>query len=261
MDIIPRQEGETVLYKFRPLGDGESLSRVEDILLNHRFYCPSASSFNDPMECRFRTSFDATPQEKTDYAIKWLRKSEGLSARKAREQASVRLDQMQREGPARVRHLILKEIGMVCFVSTMDSLLMWSHYANGHNGICIELSARTLSHADFFGQASPVTYQDDLPVVNFFCDEPMDRVRKVVYTKSCAWSYEHEYRLVVREPQRSRLYDFNPLLITSVYLGCRVSDEDCKRVVDCLKRRPGTPALCRATRADDAYRLEFQPYP
>ena len=104
MDIIPQQEGDSVLYKFRPLGDGELRSRVEDILLRHRFYCPSASAFDDPFECQFRISFDATPKEKTDYAIKWLREREGLSARKAREQAAVRLDRMQREGPARVRH-------------------------------------------------------------------------------------------------------------------------------------------------------------
>ena len=137
---------------------------------------------------------------------------------------------------------------------------MWSHYANGHNGICIELSARALGHADFFGQASAVTYQEDLPVVDYFRDKPMDKVRKAVYTKSSAWFYEREYRLVVTQPSASRFFDFDPLLLTGVYLGCKVSEEDCQRVADWLKRRPGMPALYRAKQADDAYQLEFQPY-
>lgn len=261
MDIIPRQEGESVLYKFRPLGDEVSVTRIEDVLLNHRFFAAAACSFNDPFECQFRMSFDATAQEKTSYAIKWLREREGLSASKAREQAAVRLGRMQRDGPARVSHLILNEIGMVCFVGTMASPLMWSHYANGHNGICLELSARTLGHAEFFGQASAVTYQDDLPVIDYFRDDPMEKVRKAVYTKSSVWSYEREHRLVVQKPQESRFFDFDPLLITGVYLGCRVSDEDCQRVVDWLKHRPGTPHLHRAERANDGYRLEFRPYP
>ena len=51
----------------------------------------AACSFNDPFECQFRMSFDATAQEKTNYAINWLREREGLSASKAREQAAVRL--------------------------------------------------------------------------------------------------------------------------------------------------------------------------
>ncbi len=29
-------------------------------------------------------------------------------------------------------------LGVICFSERSDSLLMWSHYADNHNGICIE---------------------------------------------------------------------------------------------------------------------------
>lgn len=33
---------------------------------------------------------------------------------------------------------IQKEIGVYCLTTVPDSILMWSHYANNHKGVCLE---------------------------------------------------------------------------------------------------------------------------
>ncbi|MBJ2145355.1 DUF2971 domain-containing protein [Vibrio sp. IB15] len=45
-----------------------------------------------------------------------------------------------------------------CFSSNIDSPLMWSHYANGMQGICIAYKEQAISASEDFGMTVPVDY-------------------------------------------------------------------------------------------------------
>jgi len=89
----------------------------------------------------------------------------------------------------------LKNSHVTCFSETNDNLLMWSHYASKHMGICMEfslehhgffpyemkgsrkadptqyrqqMSKHNVQHYTFWEQIKKVTYQADQPFVNFF---------------------------------------------------------------------------------------------
>jgi hypothetical protein len=85
-----------------------------------------------------------------------------------------------------------------CFVLCMSARrkhsLMWSHYADGHKGLCIHFSTRVIPIAG----ACAVEYQRKYPVAMFPAEEQSsaeDLFFKSVLTKSWQWSYEREFRL------------------------------------------------------------------
>jgi len=146
---------------------------------------------------------------------------------------------------------------MACLVAAYDNVLMWSHYASGHTGICIKFQKRSTDHFVFFGDASKVNYQDDVPIVNWYKHDKMEIVRKSVYTKATMWKYEREHRIVQPKLSPDRYYYFDPHLVTAVYLGCCISDKDRELVTQCCKNRVGTVSIYQARRSDTAYSLTY----
>ncbi len=244
--------GDRVLYKFRHLRDDNDTdrSRVEDILVNHRLYLAAARSFNDPFECRVHYDADAPHEIKVAKIAEKLREREPISLREARKKAPTVIQSIEDGWRERVTDMLLDEAGMASLVAVRDDVLMWSHYASGHTGICIKFEARAVEHHDFFGSASKIVYQDYVPTLNWYFDDPVEIVRKSVYTKSTTWEYEHEYRIAQPKPPPNRYFYFDPLLVTAVYLGCRISHDDRERVKQWCKNRRGTVSIHQARLSD-----------
>ena len=89
--------------------------------------------------------------------------------------------------------------GISCFSKTYDNILMWSHYADKHQGVCIglEVDANKLLDDDFITFA--VEYEDTfVPVPYFDKDEKKraDVIMRYLSTKASFWDYEQEIRIV-----------------------------------------------------------------
>jgi hypothetical protein len=85
---------------------------------------------------------------------------------------------------------------MYCLTCHADSILMWSRYAVNHTGICLEFD----TVGNLFSGARKVTYCESLPLItpDLFAD-PVALTQTILLTKSDEWSYEDEYRLLVRD--------------------------------------------------------------
>lgn len=75
---------------------------------------------------------------------------------------------------------ILEETGVFCLSEIPDHILMWSHYADSHTGICIKFEAT--SHTQFFGLAQRVCYQTTYPILNIIKDSQDDILKKALLT-------------------------------------------------------------------------------
>lgn len=125
-----------------------------------------------------------------------------------------------------IRHLPRGEwesqIGVACFSSKCDDLLMWAHYADGHRGFCLEFSTQS----EPFSRAEPVTYCDSIPEVN-----PLDildgkstgpdLMQMMLRTKFTCWQYEEEWRILHMRAGTAYSYPFEAL--TGVYFGVSMS--------------------------------------
>ncbi|MBL9046993.1 MAG: DUF2971 domain-containing protein [Tabrizicola sp.] len=103
----------------------------------------------------------------------------------------------------------LNDVKVLCLTRAFNNILMWSHYADNHRGALILFG--TVSADSQFRIAQPVRYTDDLPytydpdiVPKLFSGQVSSTdpnlldsaMKKVVFTKASAWSYENEFRIL-----------------------------------------------------------------
>jgi hypothetical protein len=89
---------------------------------------------------------------------------------------------------------------IACFSERNDSILMWSHYADHHKGICVEYETRLLSLPDAIGFLHPVNYHPELfDATEYFCSYPENNPWMLWIAachKSPEWAYELEWRFI-----------------------------------------------------------------
>ncbi len=87
--------------------------------------------------------------------------------------------------------------------------LLWAHYANSHKGFCIEYDLNKLidnySKEYDIRNVINVQYQDERPEVTEV-DDTFTVQKKVFGTKSLAWKYENEIRLVFNTAGKKLLF-------------------------------------------------------
>jgi hypothetical protein len=251
------------LYKYRSMAMPEAKEHTLDIIDNSRLYCPPPTSLNDPFECQAAISFDAPTDIKNERAKQRLMKEEPwLLDADARKMAPEKWREVERNGTARLREWLLNDFGVISFSMRNDDLLMWSHYAGRHNGICVEFHCTHGSHLDFFGQVQQVRYSEQLPSVNFYTTPSPQNAVDLILTKAKDWSYEQEWRMVVPDAKRSSNYvELPPGIISAIYLGCQISSENKAAISDRIVSKASCKHIhvWQAMRHAHAYCLTFHP--
>ncbi len=125
---------------------------------------------------------------------------------------------------------ILQEVRIRSFThkKEVDNVLLWSHYAEKHNGIAIEyeIDIEELKKQNII--LCKVYYCNSISQIN---NPKIGDYGKSFFIKSTDWSYENEWRMVTLS---SNLIDFNKLYIgfkiKSVVFGLLTKNEDIETV-------------------------------
>src|SRR5262245_24432492 len=83
--------------------------------------------------------------------------------------------------------------GVCSFASSPRNMLMWSHYAFKHTGVCFQFDVAR--DPDIFALAIPVEYSDEYPRVDWVCGAK-EGIEKILFTKETQWKYENEKRFI-----------------------------------------------------------------
>lgn len=159
-----------------------------------------------------------------------------------------------------------------CISEQHDNVVMWSHYADRHQGVvfklrCIDeidntlLAARKVSYTDAF-LAFPSA---DQYVKHLTGEQPIDFVPliwNIVYTKHIDWSYEREWRVhipLLHEPPGDgyAIYPEDPMVFEAVYLGCRMEDKEVATIVEVIRRHLPATKIFRGKKSSTAFALSF----
>ncbi|MGQ6115116.1 MULTISPECIES: DUF2971 domain-containing protein [Serratia] len=108
-----------------------------------------------------------------------------------------------------------------CFSTESTNPLLWSHYADRHSGFCIRFKKNVLLDDLSPFEYDEVKYSDDPINLLEGIYDGSNPAKKIIFSKSQAWSYEKEYRLIHRDISRSE--DDN-------HRVCQYSDE----AIDCI---------------------------
>lgn len=286
------------------------------ILQNRKLKYSSPFVFNDPFDVQTKIALRFQESEFAELLIKEMYKLIhgeeepilGLAAPLARQILSLRkfatirstkipLDVYMKEtkGIAVEQYLKLldtvntwwskvgKATRIFCVVEEPDNLLMWAHYAQGHEGAVIQFEC--LPDLDnLLCAAMKVNYVTDPPVVTtrldeyirYLTGEPNKVDYKSLYydlhlSKSDHWKYEKEWRVFIPADLENPivpkdgagkeiLFDlksFNPQEIHSIYFGCKMSQDNRQKIETCLSGDFEHVKKYNCFRNDKKYKLDF----
>ena len=149
-----------------------------------------------------------------------------------------------------------------CLSSKPDSELMWAHYSNKHQGICLEFDAGN----ELFSQALKLSYQEDYPMFDLTAETEEEHLMPLT-TKSAAWNYEDEYRLIAQEekaaiPEDTLMTQSNYIELpdgaqTAIIVGCLAPNSTLTAIKELIEQSTCSVKLKRAVRARDQYKLSI----
>lgn len=250
------------LYKYRPLATACDIERTQRIVCDSRIFFAPPCSFNDPFDSRPAFTFEAPVDEMKAYYRRLCGKrmpqltEREVEAEIERIFADPKTDLRAPQGQSRIQdlhsHALGQEVGVLCLSSVRDHILMWSHYADCHRGICLEFDAG----ADFLSRARPIGYEESRMLINPFRDRDEEMAEKTFLMKAAHWHYEGEWRLIRYEGPGEEA--FAPATLTGIVLGALAS-EDTERRVRAWAREHETPLrLARAYPDQQAFRLHVR---
>jgi Protein of unknown function (DUF2971) len=188
------------LYKYQSLSVYSLTS-----LINNTIWLAMPNTFNDPFDC-------ALVMDSKMVQVSHNEEFENLQ-NKIRE--------------------VFPKLGICSFSAVPNLMLMWSHYANNHNGFCVEYDCRegtTLRDA-----IAEVCYEDKLPCLGLsdFHDHPKEAIETLWRTKAKCWSYEQEWRFVSVDGNKNH----QGIPVTSIIFGLRMPVHDRNIVYQALRQK------------------------
>ena len=119
--------------------------------------------------------------------------------------------------------------------------LMWAHYADSHNGICIKYkfpsSVTTAGNGkNYVAYFKDVEYISDLKK---YSKQNSINTKDAFFAKGKSWKYENELRLLYYNPTNRDYHVSLPIsnCIEAVYFGVKCSDKDKQTIKSILKGR------------------------
>jgi len=269
------------MFKYQSFND---FSRKN--LLKSSLYFNKHDYFNDPFECCpiERTGYPDPIRERDRFLS--VIKSWGFSvnmAKDALDSYKIYVDELE-DWPEIISSK-KKSARISCFGAEDNNLLMWSHYADGLRGFCIEFDDSV------FDGMEPEKYPIELHFVKyrsspssvdtvaysiandmFWHCEDADEGLKALYdldtktlaTKPAQWAYESEIRAITHiqcEKDEGILIPYSSLLIKRVIIGEKASQVDINFIYQTFSQLNPDVSIEVASKVKDKYEISIEKRP
>lgn len=233
-----------LVYKYRSCAQ-----RTWELLLNRKLYFAMPDQLNDPLDAsidiedeyerakKLVQKDDSHPDGRRSFLIFLLD-----GGHRFKDPASG-----QTIGLNKALQLFIQSRGILSLSRTPTDPLLWSHYADGHSGLCLGFDSDLLDLQGVFIR-DDITYASKPPYVDLFLkmteelgefvrpwddqkypDEQGDKfytsqlarlMRANLLVKSEKWKYEEEYRMITSRPGSS---SFSPTALVEVICGTKMT--------------------------------------
>ncbi len=258
-DILDRVRPYDVeyLYKYRQV-DSQGLDRI---FTHSEIYLPDPTKFNDPFDCKPQLTIHKGKYKRNEY-YKSIVKNRFPYASNQEINHEVKHNPRikllhRKENLDKLFIKFIKSFGIYCLAEVPDDILMWSHYSSSHEGICLQFKAN--KEPSIIWEAFKVTYQHNYPEINTMEMGDTTQFFNLVATKSSHWKYEKERRVIKTEEEGgSKIYTFEPELLTGVILGAKISNDDEKQVLSWIENSSSNINVYRAKLNSKKYGLNIK---
>ena len=223
MDVKPPER----LWKYRQWGE-----HARRMVVSGELYFATVKELNDPFEFRWRERIPSKPSEIDLYCRELCARA---FPRDSNSQRKARFTNLKREledaasiSKGRPMPTVARfDHGVCCFSECCHDILMWSHYAAQHAGVCIGIRPDRIVGKLF----RAVEYSDVVPQIDAWeyirCDRGI--FVKLGLTKASHWSYEKEWRTV--DLVGPKQY---PGCVDRIVVGARATYETGKAVLNAV---------------------------
>ncbi len=152
-----------------------------------------------------------------------------------------------------------QELEVCCFSALLYNKLMWSHYAAGYKGYCVEFKVESperfypviyeneihdlsQEYQRFYDMQGEMCANPEIVLNNYENRKVLLRINYPLFSKDICWNYEEEYRILDsstvsnREPGELQQMTSNGLRVTKIIAGTFCTDylQKLKEVADAL---------------------------
>jgi hypothetical protein len=277
---LKRSNFPKVLYRYRSL---ERLEYTLEELRDGYVFLSKPADFNDPYDSALSVSWEQQQKQALEelgpeygYDPKIQSKFLESLGEREKEYEQQAFEDLIRDllsvfyGPSDPPDLFSRFRNLVrvgCFATNPNSVVMWSHYAKKHTGICVEVSGPTmLSSAKFLELLHPVRYTEKFSDAFQLCwprEGDLYQVRFDLWPilaachKSEEWRYEGEWRLISSDPASEPKFSLASCGIkpSRIILGARI-DRPNEAAIKELAQKVSVPVI-NARLAKDRFEIEF----
>ena len=189
------------------------------------------------------------------------------------------IDAMIANYPKIVEHNLMEDrlnsadakLRLICFSSEQtrpcDEILLWSHYANKHQGHRIEFEIPQ-SPTNVY-TIDPVTYSDSRVEADYTGDDTdpifLDAMVASIGTKHTVWEYESEFRLTVdpsmcipdERIEKMEHFPFDRAWVRRVYCGLRSDPAEDAKIAAVVKERYAHARVYKAQFHSTDYSIDY----
>lgn len=234
------------LYRFRQLDD-----KFNGIIENSAMWFSKPALFNDPFDCK--SNLDENYPK--DAVIKWYLE-QGYSLVQANDLFSMTTKDQLKGIVKSTLDKAIAESYVCCFAEEKDNILMWSHYTDCHQGVCLKFDIT--EDPEFFLTPVHVNYSEEYPKKNYIMDSNKT-ILSILTTKSSDWKYEKEIRIVKPFAGKNK-FVFKKEALKEIIFGCKTNPAKIQEIKDLTKKCGFTHVtFSQAVTDSDEYKLNFKP--
>lgn len=293
---MPRSHDKECFYKFM------TSSTAKSVLESSSLRWTKPSNFNDPFDHQVSFQFPytqdefasalATEIEKLVYGAEPTFTEKTLLSQMV-QQMRARRDQIPKEEVLTILFEGAKESAdlsqdfqnnintlmsatinqarVLCVTEHNNNVVMWSHYADSHKGVCIRLQCIDEIDNNLL-VARPVTYTSDFPVfltledqINHLTGTKTINTGKlmanVAFMKHEDWEYENEWR--IHRPHETGEGDYNdwtenPIVFGAIYFGCKINEKEAQELFKLVESKYPHMEIYQAKPSAIGFKIEYE---
>lgn len=250
-------------YKYRPVA-GKASEYLERTILHDEIRFSFPHEFNDPFDCSVvYAQHRGTEAEVVADFIGLGRKVGATEGEEELRKEALRIlqdplrdprrEEVCREMERSYAFWVRGQIGVYCVSAVADDILMWAHYGQYHEGVCLQFVGGSAS----FRTAQRIRYSKLRPQLEWK-DSNRAKLEKTLLTKSSHWAYEQEWRLI--EPGAGgTVVRFHPTTLSGIIVGAKASAATMQLVRRLNKARRTPLDVFKAFLSPTTYEVELRP--
>lgn len=236
-ELIEKGEYPQYLYKYRALNDMD-IKAIE----RHQLWFSCGTAFNDPFEGRVSLAKSYSFVEMARYVFWQTAYLKDYDIYKVLDHEKMQNEiwyyvMHPEEWNRRLMQIIesdYSKMKICCLSAVCDNILMWSHYAKSHEGICLEFDL--LKDLQAFSPIRKVKYVSQYRPMNYGL-EMEELISQIIERKSHMWAYEQEYRVISRST-KDQYVVYHPQALRSIIFGCRTPEDKKQELMNKLRKDP-----------------------